>query len=32
MKNSDIIIIGAGMSGLLAGALNPGSVIYEAGP
>lgn len=26
-----MIIIGAGMSGLLAGALNPGSVIYEAG-
>lgn len=27
-----MIIIGAGMSGLLAGALNPGSTIYEAGP
>ncbi len=27
-----MIIIGAGMSGLLCGALNPGSVIYEAGP
>lgn len=26
-----MIIIGAGMSGLLAGALNPGSTIYEAG-
>lgn len=26
-----MIIIGAGMSGLLAGALNPGSLIYEAG-
>ena len=26
-----MIIIGAGMSGLLAGALNPGSIIYEAG-
>lgn len=26
-----MIIIGAGMAGLLAGALNPGSVIYEAG-
>lgn len=27
-----MIIIGAGMSGLLCGALNPGSIIYEAGP
>jgi len=27
-----MIIIGAGMSGLLCGALNPGSTIYEAGP
>ncbi|MCK5026339.1 MAG: hypothetical protein KAS15_07105 [Nanoarchaeota archaeon] len=27
-----MIIIGAGMAGLLAGALNPGSIIYEAGP
>lgn len=27
-----MIIIGAGMSGLLCGALNPGSKIYEAGP
>ncbi len=27
-----MIIIGAGMSGLLCGALNTGSVIYEAGP
>lgn len=26
------MIIGAGMSGLLCGALNPGSIIYEAGP
>lgn len=26
-----MIIIGAGLSGLLAGALNPGSTIYEAG-
>ncbi len=26
-----MIIIGAGMSGLLAGALNPGSIIFEAG-
>ena len=26
-----MIIIGAGMSGLLAGSLNPGSVIYEVG-
>ncbi len=27
-----MIIIGAGMAGLLCGALNPGSIIYEAGP
>lgn len=27
-----MIIIGAGLAGLLCGALNPGSVIYEAGP
>lgn len=27
-----MIIIGAGLSGLLCGALNPGSIIYEAGP
>lgn len=27
-----MIIIGAGITGLLAGALNPGSLIYEAGP
>jgi len=27
-----MIIIGAGMAGLLAGVLNPGAVIYEAGP
>jgi hypothetical protein len=27
-----MIIIGGGLSGLLCGALNPGSVIYEAGP
>ena len=26
-----MIIIGAGLSGLLCGALNPGSIIYEAG-
>jgi len=30
-EKNKMIIVGAGMSGLLAGALNPGSIIYEAG-